>query len=458
MNGVYEDVLEAIGGTPLIRLRRVIDGARTPVYAKAEVLNPGSSVKDRIGRAIIEVAEADGRLRPGGTVVEGTSGNTGVALAMAAAVKGYRCVFTIPDKMSAEKVRLLKAYGAEVIVTPSAVGPQDPDYYGNVAKRIAEETPNAILADQFYNPVNPRAHYESTGPEIWEQTEGKITHFVSSAGTGGNISGVGRYLKEQNPAVRVIAGDPLGSLFARYHGTGEIGSSAPYKVEGIGNDKIPSTLDFEVIDEFRTVPDRTAFLMARRLAREEGLLVGGSSGLIVHVAGEVAHEADDPEALVVCMLCDTGERYLSKQFSDEWMRENRMFVAEPASVRSLLAQKRAAGGEDLVSVESTTKISEALGLLEAHNVSQLPVLEDGRAVGSVVESRLMAAVLEDPSRLEEPVSGVAGLPFPMVEGGEDVSAASDRLQGEAPAVLVAEDGKIVGILTRYDILHHLLGV
>ncbi len=453
----YEHVLETIGWTPLIRLNRVSDGARTPVFIKAESMNPGASVKDRIGLAIIEAAEREGRLKPGGTVVEGTSGNTGVALAMAAAVKGYRCVFTIPDKMSAEKVRLLKAFGAEVIVTPSAVGPEDPDYYGNVARRIAEETPNAILADQFYNPVNPEAHYRTTGPEVWEQTEGRITHFVSAAGTGGHISGVGRYLKEQNPEIRVIAGDPAGSLFKRYHETGEKGEAAPYKVEGIGNDKIPSTLWFDVIDEFRRVDDRTAFLMARRLAREEGLLAGGSAGLIVHVAVEVAHELDDPDALIVTVLCDTGERYLSKQFNDEWMRENRMFVAEPASARTLLAGKRSAGGPTLVAVEPETKIGEALGLLEAHNISQLPVMEDGRAVGAVVESRLMAAVIEDPTRLEAPISTVAQHPFPSVTIGTDVSAISDRLRREVPAVVVEDDGRIVGVLTRYDILHYLIG-
>ena len=252
----YDNVLQTVGQTPLIRLNRVTDGARTPVYAKAEMLNPGGSVKDRIGLAIIEAAEESGALQPGGTVVEGTSGNTGVALAVAAAVKGYHCIFTIPDKMSIEKVRLLKAFGAEVIVTPSAVPPDHPDYYNNLAKRIAEERPNAILADQFYNPVNPEAHYGSTGPEVWEQTEGRITHFVASPGTGGTISGAARYLKEQNPAVRVIAGDPIGSIFTTYHRTGQVEPGSPYMVEGIGNDKIPSTLHFDLVDEFRQVCDR----------------------------------------------------------------------------------------------------------------------------------------------------------------------------------------------------------
>lgn len=319
----YDDVLQTIGWTPLIRLNRVTDGARTPVYVKAESFNPGGSVKDRIGVALIEAAEKAGLLRPGGTIVEGTSGNTGIGLAVAAAVKGYPCVFTIPDKMSDEKVRLLRAFGAEVIVTPT-VEPDHPEYYGTVARRIADETPNAYLADQFYNPVNPEAHYRTTGPEIWEQTDGRVTHFVASPGTGGTISGTARYLKEQNPSVRVIGGDPEGSVFTGYSETGEVGEGAPYKVEGIGNDTLPGTLHFEWIDEFRTVDDRTSFHMARRITREEGLFVGGSTGLIVHIAAEIAREVDDPEACIVAILCDTGERYLSKVFNDEWLEENGM--------------------------------------------------------------------------------------------------------------------------------------
>jgi cystathionine beta-synthase len=320
---LYDDVLQTIGWTPVIRLNRVTDGARTPVYLKAESFNPGGSVKDRIGVALIEAAEREGQLRPGGTIVEGTSGNTGIGIAVAAAVKGYRCVFTIPDKMSDEKVRLLRAFGAEVIVTPT-VDPDHPEYYATVARRIAEQTPNSFLADQFYNPVNPEAHYRTTGPEIWEQTEGRITHFVASPGTGGTISGAARYLKERNPSIRVVAGDPEGSVFTGYSRTGEVGEGAPYKVEGIGNDKLPGTLHFEWIDEFRTVDDHSAFHMARRITREEGMFVGGSTGLIVHIAADVAREVDDPEACIVAILCDTGERYLSKVFNDEWLEANGM--------------------------------------------------------------------------------------------------------------------------------------
>jgi cystathionine beta-synthase len=300
----------------------VVDGVRTPVYAKCEFMNPGGSVKDRIGEAILAAAEAEGRLGPGGTVVEGTPGNTGIGLALAAAKRGYRCIFTIPDKMSIEKVRLLRAFGAEVVITPSTVPPDHPDNYVMKAKAIAESTPNAILANQFYNQANPEAHYATTGPEIWEQTSGRVTHFVASSGTGGTISGTGRYLKERNPGVRVIGGDPEGSTLAHYWSTGEKIQGAPYKVEGIGNEKIPGSLWFDVIDEYRTVSDRDAFVMARRITREEAMFVGGSAGLNAHLAIAVAREVDDPDALVVCVLPDTGERYLSKLYNEEWLTEN----------------------------------------------------------------------------------------------------------------------------------------
>jgi cystathionine beta-synthase len=349
----YADVVETIGWTPLIRLNRVTQGVRTPVYGKAEFFNPGGSVKDRIGIAMIAAAERAGQLKPGGVIVEATSGNTGVGLAIAAAVRGYRCIFTMPDKMSQEKARLLRALGAEVIITPTAVAPDHPDNYIIKGRAIAAARPNSIFVDQHYNPVNPEAHYRTTGPELWEQTEGRITHFVCSPGTGGTVSGVGRYLKERNAAVRVVAGDPAGSIYSAYAATHEKSDGLPYKVEGIGGDKIPSSLHFDVIDEWVTVTDRDAMAMARRLAREEGLLVGGSTGVNVVAALDVARRVDDPQAVVVTVLCDTGERYLSKVFSDEWLRENQLLETERVTVGGILGAK-GNGAPPLVEVGSFT--------------------------------------------------------------------------------------------------------
>jgi cystathionine beta-synthase len=450
----YDNVLGTIGWTPLIRLNRVTEGIRTPVYGKAEFFNPGASVKDRIGPAIIEAAEEDGSLRPGGTVVEGTSGNTGLGLALAAAIKGYRCIFTIPDKMSQEKVRLLKAFGAEVIVTPT-VPPDHPEYYVTQAKNIARETPNAILANQFYNQANPRAHYRTTGPEIWEQTEGRVTHFVSAAGTGGTITGVGRYLKERNPDVRIIGGDPVGSILTEYARTGVITASQPYKVEGIGQDKIPETLDMSVVDDWRSVDDRTSMTMARRLTREEGLFVGGSTGLIVHVALEVAREVDDPDALIVCLLCDTGERYLSKVFSDEWMQENRMLEPARISAGDALAGKEQGAPKDLVSVAPETPVRQALGLINSHNVSQLPVITQGDCVGHLAESSLMGRIFEDTKVLDLSVQHVMEAPLPVVDAHVDLAGITRLLSRQNPAVLVRRGGRLAGIITRYDVLRYI---
>src|SRR5215212_607317 len=443
----YANVLETIGWTPLIRLNRVVEGIRTPVYAKAEFMNPGGSVKDRIGPAIIEAAERAGELLPGGTVVEGTSGNTGVGLALAAVNKGYRCVFTIPDKMSQEKVRLLKAFGAEVIVTPSAVAPDHPDNYVMMAKRIALETPNAILANQFYNQANPEAHYRTTGPELWEQTEGRITHFVAAAGTGGTITGVGRYLKERNPKIKIIAGDPQGSILAEHwRSNGAMKpEGTPYKVEGIGQDKIPGTLDMRLIDEYQTVSDRDAFAVARRLTREEGLFVGGSSGLIAYVALNVARRIDDPNAMVVTFLCDTGERYLSKLYSDEWMRENQMLEGDRATLGQLLERKVGTSAPTIVSVAPGQTVRQALTLMSLHDVSQLPVMDGPNCVGSVTESSLTSRSLENTKLLDAVMSDVMDQPFPVVESGQPVDAVAKLLSKANPAVLVRDHGTIQGI-------------
>jgi cystathionine beta-synthase len=450
----YANVLETIGWTPLIRLNRISDGVRTPVYAKAEFFNPGGSVKDRIGLAMIEAAERAGRLEPGGVIVEGTSGNTGVGLAIAAAIRGYRCIFTMPDKMSQEKVRLLKAFGAEVIVTPTAVAPDHPDNYIQTAKRIVAETPGAVLADQFYNPVNPQAHYETTGPELWEQTEGRITHLVGAAGTGGTISGAGRYLKERNPRLRIIAGDPAGSIFTSYHRTGAQGEGAPYKVEGIGNDKLPGTLDFDLVDEFHTITDREAFHMARRLTREEGLFVGGSAGLIVSLAVRVARALDDPGALVVCILPDTGERYLSKLYSEEWLRENRLLEPERLTAADMIVRKEGAA-PPLVSIAPATTAREALRLMTEHDISQLPVCDGDACVGSVPESLLMSRIIEAPAVLDEAVAGIMEPPFPVVASDLPMSGIGRLLTRQCPAVLVRSGGRLTGIVTRYDVVRYL---
>jgi cystathionine beta-synthase len=453
----YDDVIQTIGWTPLIRLNRITRGIRTPVYGKAEFFNPGGSVKDRIGMPIIEAAERSGELKPGGTIVEGTSGNTGIGLAIAAAIKGYRCIFTMPDKMSQEKVRLLKAFGAEVIITPTAVAPDHPDNYVMMAKRIAKETPGAVLANQFGNPANPQAHYDTTGPELWEQTQGRITHFVAAGGTGGTLSGVGRFLKEKNPNIKIIAGDPQGSILAEMWRTRGEGShaGAPYKVEGIGQDKVPATLNMEVIDEFQTVNDRDAFTAARRLTREEGLFVGGSAGLITHVALNVARRIDDPNALVVTFLCDTGERYLSKLYSDEWMRENQLLDTDRATLGNVLSRKE--GAEPvIVSVAPGATVRQALRLMSLHDISQLPVLEGTNCVGSVTEGALTARSLENTKLLDGTVGDVMDQPFPVVDSVQPVDAISKLLSKSNPAVLVRDGAELQGIVTRSDMLQFLM--
>ena len=451
-----DSILDTIGWTPMIRLSRISQGIRTPVLGKAEIANPGGSVKDRIGIAIIADAERRGELKAGGTIVEGTSGNTGVALAMAAAIKGYRCIFTMPDKMSQEKVRLLKAYGAEVVVVPTAVPPDHPDHYVMKAKQIVKETPGAILANQFYNPINPEAHYATTGPEIWDQTGGKITHLVVGAGTGGTVSGAGKYLKEKNPAIRIIAGDPVGSLYTGYSRTRSLGEGHPYKVEGIGGDKIPTTLWFEYVDEFRQLPDRDAFAMTRRLAREEGILAGGSSGHNVALALQVAREVDDPSAMVVTLICDLGERYLSKVYNDEWMRENQMMDLPRPTVQDLLA-RRGTGAPALVSLAPSAMVRQALNLMSTWEVSQIPIIEQDECVGGLTEGTLMTRALAQPALLDRPVREVMDAPFPVVKATVTIDRLAAMLTRESPAALVQDNGKTIGIVSRYDVLQHMIG-
>ncbi|HVO10339.1 MAG TPA: pyridoxal-phosphate dependent enzyme [Vicinamibacteria bacterium] len=452
----YENIVDVVGWTPLVRLRRIARGIRTPIYAKAENLNPGGSVKDRIGLAIIEGAERRGELKPGGVIVEATSGNTGVGLAIAAATRGYRCIFTIPDKMSSEKIRLLRAFGAEVIVVPTAVPPEHPEYYIQKAKTIVAQTPGAIFANQHYNEDNPRAHYATTGPEIWEQTQGKVTHFVCAPGTGGTVTGAGRYLKEKNPAVRVVAGDPVGSIYSEYARTHQKGQGWPYKVEGIGGDKIPTSLDFGVVDEWMTVTDADSFRTARRLTREEGLFVGGSTGSNVWCALEVARRLDDPDACVVSILCDTGERYLSKVYDDAWMRENQMMEGDRVTAGELL-HRHPEELPPLVSVAPSANLRQALNLLSTWGLSQLPVVDEGESVGSVNEG-MMASVLEDAKMLDRPVSEVMTAPFPVVDAQVPLHRLVSLLSKETPAALVRDGGRLVGIVNRYDVLREVAGI
>jgi cystathionine beta-synthase len=453
----YPNVLETVGWTPLIRLNRVTSGLATPVYGKAEFFNPGGSVKDRIGLAIIEDAERAGDLKPGGIVVEGTSGNTGVGLALAAALKGYRCIFTLPDKMSSEKVRLLRAFGAEVVITPTAVPPDHPDNYVMKARQIAQDTPGAILANQFYNQANPAAHYRTTGPELWTQTGGQITHLVGGAGTGGTLSGAGRFLKEQDARVQVWCGDPEGSIYAAYAHDRQQAQGRPYKVEGIGGDKIPDTLHYDVVDEFRTVSDRDAFAMARRLTREEGLFVGGSSGLAVCAALDAARELDDPAGCVVAILADTGERYLSKLYDDEWLRENQMLERERVTASSVLNRKDRAAPQ-FVSIAPAATVRQALNLMSTWNVSQLPVMDGDDCVGGLAESALMQRAIGEPGIVERPVREVMDGPFPVVDAEAPLERISAALSRETPAVLVRHNGSYAGVITRYDILHQVAGI
>ncbi len=467
---VFANVVDALGDTPLVRLHSVTAGISTPLYAKLEMLNPGGSVKDRIGIRMIEEAERRGWLRPGGTLVEPTSGNTGVGLAMAAAVKGYRCIFVMPDKVAPEKVALLRAYGAEVVTTPTAVERDSPQSYYSVADRLTREVPNAFQPNQYFNPMNPRTHYETTGPELWQQTDGRITHFVAGVGTGGTISGIGRYFKEQNPAVQIIGADPEGSIYT----TPDIHQ---YKVEGVGEDFWPGTFDRTVVDDWVQVTDRESFLMARRITREEGILVGGSCGLAVHAAVEVARRVDDPEAFVVVLLPDSGRGYLSKIYNDDWMRENGFLsrFTQPSRMGTLIAAR---SGEvpNVVAVGCDETVQRAIELLREHDISQLPVVRSMGArpdddecigprpgepievhgiVGSLQERTLLDQIFRHPDVLSAPVSTIMDAPFSLVDANEEIERVIPVLATHSPAVLVQRDGILIGVITRADILEHV---
>lgn len=449
-----ESILETIGRTPLIKLRSVIKDQRGHFFAKLESFNPGGSDKDRSGLAMIEDAEREGRLHRGGTIVEATSGNMGIGLAIAAAVKGYKCVFTIPDKTSQEKIQILRAYGAEVIVTPAEVPHDSPESYIEVAKRIVRETPNSILANQFYNPIVSEIHARTTGPELWEETEGQIDYFVAGIGTGGTISGIGKFLKEKNPAVKIIGVDPHGSfIHDQYRRASPKAVGKSYKLEGIGQNWLPAVLDFDVIDDMIDVSDKEAFLMTRRLCREEGLFLGGSSGAAMAGALKYASHMNENNVMVILMP-DRGERYLSKIFNDNWMREHGFLIPDKVTVRYVL-QRKGTGLSKLIFVESSATLRTALALLKEYDVSQLPVLDKGKSVGRVLDSDVMSIVLEDSSKLDLPVSAIMEPSFPVIGVNAPIEHAIDFLKKKDAAVLIEENRTIVGILTRYDVIEFL---
>jgi cystathionine beta-synthase len=452
---VKESILAAIGETPLVRLSRLGRELRPALVAKLEALNPGGSIKDRVAVALIEAAERDGRLRPGATIIEPTSGNTGTGLAMAASLKGYRVIAVMPDKMSKEKIDLLRAYGAEVVVAPTEVPPDSPESYYRVADRLTAEIPGAFQPNQYRNAANPEVHYLTTGPELWRQSGGQLTHLVAGVGTGGTITGVGRYLREQNPDIVIVGADPVGSIYS-----GDEDAVKPYLVEGVGEDFWPDTYDPSIVDRYVTVSDRDSFLWTRRLAETEGILAGGSGGLAVYAAYQVASEIDDPGAMVAVILPDGGRSYLSKIYNDAWMRQYGFLDRDEAlSVGDVLRRKHDEGEiPPLLTVETHAKVRDAVALLHEHRVSQLPVVssqDPQTVVGSVSERGLLRHAMDDPALLGAEIVAVMEPPFPAVSASDGVREAVELLADKREALLVNMDGRAAGIVTRADLLESL---
>jgi len=452
----FNDILETIGNTPLVKLNKIVADLPCTVLAKIETTNPGNSVKDRMALRMILDAEADGRLKPGGTIVEGTSGNTGMGLAIAAVIKGYKCIFVTTDKQSKEKVDALKAVGAEVIVCPTDVEPTDARSYYSVSKRLGNEIPNAWYVNQYDNPSNTLAHYESTGPEIWEQTEGKITHFVVGVGTGGTISGVGKYLKEKNPAVQCWGIDTYGSVFKKYKETGEFDEKEiyPYITEGIGEDILPLNVNFDVIDHFEKVTDKDGLLWQRKLAREEGILVGNSAGSAVKGILQCAHMLK-PTDVVVVLFHDHATRYMGKAFNDEWMKERGFLDSKPKTAEDMISGHRHL---PMLTVLDMDLVKVAFDKMEKHGISQLPVVnEAGEFVGSLNDNHVLSQLLKNPKLAEERVQNVMQASFPMVAANENIDTISKLINKDNPAVLVKELSGTVHILTKYDLIGALAG-
>jgi cystathionine beta-synthase len=450
----YENVLEAIGNTPLIRINSLAKGLKPKIYAKAEFMNPGGSVKDRIGVAMIDDAERRGLLKPGGTIVEGTSGNTGIGLALVAALRGYKLIFTITDKQSREKINLLKALGAEVIVCPTNVEPEDPRSYYSVADKMTAEIPGAYHPNQYENPENPKAHYKTTGPEIWKDSDGKVTHFVAGMGTGGTISGVAKYLREQNPKIKIIGADPVGSLYYDKIVNKKMGVAKPYVVEGIGEDFFPGTMDLKCVDDVIVTPDRDCFLMTRKLAKAEGLLTGGSGGSAMVAGLEYAKKLTEKDFMVI-LVPDTGMRYLSKVYNDEWMKENQYFESEvPLKVADILAAKRKHGKTGkLATVKPTDKLFAAMALMRKLDISQLPIFEKDKVVGTVMEDEVLGHMLKGRDIKKMIVREAMTGPLPVLAPEARVESVLRYFTPDRPAVLIKTGKNSYDIVTKYDVVN-----
>lgn len=450
----FNSVIETLGNTPLVKLNRVTEGIKGTVLVKPEYLNPGNSMKDRIGWQMVEEAEKAGHLKPGGTIIEGTSGNTGMGLALAAVAKGYRCIFTVSDKQSQEKIDILRAVGAEVIVCPTNVAPDDPRSYYSVAKKLANEIPNAYYPNQYDNPGNAKAHYMTTGPEIWKDTEGKITHYAAGVGTGGSMCGTSKYLKEQNPDIVTVGIDSYGSVFKKYKETGIFDENEiyPYLTEGIGEDILPKNVDFDLIDHFIKVTDKDSALMTRRLAREEGLFIGWSCGAAVYGALEYAKMHLKEGDVMVIILPDHGTRYLKKIYNDDWMKDHGFLEKSYDTARQIIEAKKQRGEDKLLSVSPDTNVGEAVKLMATQGISQIPVVDGTDFIGSLIDHRVLARLIEEPELKEKPVRDVMGEAFPFVSPDNSLDTLSSHISKEQPALLVRESEEVVHIITQQDLL------